>query len=194
MPAPTYVTAEGGGEYSGVGQTSRFDHRSGLVVVPRAAAGSTPKLVRVHGDYGMRVVKWETGRNGRPPLIPAQEDLTSDKYVGGTVDASLPVPDPINGSYHWRVSGQYVFFQAAGARLAGYSPLPTGAYPFSVQPQDAIAQELLKGASTGSGGYSNPLENLIGDLGRRLVNHNTLFPWPFSALPKEVGSASLIGG
>lgn len=193
MAAPTYVSGQGGGEYTGVGQTSRFDHRSGLVVVPRAATGVAPKVVRVHCDYGMRVVKWEAARNGRPPLIPAQEDLTSDLYLGGTVDASLPVPDPLTGAYQWRVSGEYAYFQAAGARKAGYSPLPTGAYPYPVMPHDAIAQELARSIPT-SGGYSNPLENMIGNLGAQLVKHNTLFPWPFTALPKEAGSASLIGG
>lgn len=193
MPAPTRVTSVGAGEYTGVAQDSTYENVTGLVVVPRAASGAVPKLIRVHGDYGLRRVQWLSARNGRPPIIPAQEDLGSDKYVGGTVTASLPTPDPMTGAFNWKVTGEYTFLQSVRARKAGTDPLPTGAYPYPLQPQDAIAQTLLVGVTAGTG-YSNPLEDLMAGLGASLVNHNQLYPWPFTVIPVEAASGGLIGG
>lgn len=201
MSTPTRVSAVGAGEYTGVTQDSTFENITGLVVVPRAASGSTPKVIRVHGDYGLRRVRWSASRNGRPPLIPAQEDLLSDDYLGGTVTTQLPVADPMTGGFNFGVQGEYLYFQSYRARKAGVDPLPCGSYPYPLQPQDAIAQQFipdalqtLAGSPSGYTVYSNPIETLAGILGAQLVDHNKQFPWPFTAIPVEAASTGLIGG
>lgn len=191
-PTATRTTVQGAGEYTGVGHTSHYENTTGLVVIPRAREGATPKLVRVHGDYGMRKVSWSASRKNRPPLIPTQEDLLSDKYVGGVVSADMPIADPISGGYNWSISGEYLYFQSVRARKAGFDPLPTGAYPYTIQPQDTIAQSIL--SATYDTGFSNVIEGKIAATGAEVVDQRTLYPWPFTALPIESTSSGLIGG
>lgn len=196
MATTSYISTGGVGEYTGSAQTHQYQTVTGLVAVPRANRTLQPKLVRVHAEYGQRVVRWQTGRNGRPPIVPTMSDLVGDRFLGGEVSLPMPTYDPITGGYNWRVSGEYVYLQARGRR-PGVDPLLTGGYPHPVTPQDDAARFVSRGISPTPpqlAAAATPVEALFMALGAALIRHDTQFPWPFTTLPVESGSDTLIGG
>lgn len=208
-PPDQIITRRGTNEYHGNQQLHTFDDVSGLRVVARAAAGSPPKLVRVHGDYGMRRVQWKSARAGRPPVVPRPEDIsistpdgsfsvTTDTYLGGSVDLPMPQINEKQMGYDWEVNGSYTYLQTKNRKL-GTDPLPTGGFPFQVFPNDAMAARLLVDNGiqvTVSPGDPtvNPDALAITAIAAVLVDHGATYLWPFTTLPAQTVTSGLLGG
>lgn len=195
-PPSQRLSFDGVAEYSEYKQHHTYTDVSGLRVIPRADRNTPPKLVRVHADYGKRTVNFAACRNGRPPVVPAAGDLDADTYLGGVVTIPLPAIDPTSGAYNWTVAGAYTYIQGKN-RKAGSDPLPTGGYPFPVVPQDNIASQVAAGVSPTSGDYAiapSVTEAIGYALGRTLVDHTTLYSWPFTTFPAESAGTYLITG
>jgi len=192
---PTYVQPYSGvgvTEYAGVQQNHEYHDHSGLRIVARAADGAAPKIVRIHGDYGTRTVGFEAKRAGRSPIIPRAEDVksgddTTDVYIGGLVSLPMPTPNEQVGGYNWSVSGAYTFLQTP-RRIPGVTALPTGGYPYRVVPNDQLMGAALQGVA-----ITTPAAT-IDAAAAKIVDHNTLFIWPFTALPAQCVVNGLIGG
>lgn len=194
---PTYTqnySTVGASEYAGVRQTHEYQDVSGLRVLARAADGAAPKVVRVHGDYGMRTVSFGAMRSGRPPIIPKAQDVTAggnttDVYVGGTVSLPMPTPNEKAAGYNWSVAGVYTFVQTP-RRIPGTTAMPTGGYPYRVYPND----ELMGSVVADSGVIGTDPVALIDGVAAKVVDHNSHYVWPFTALPAECVVNGLIGG
>jgi len=196
-----YVSRIGSSEYSSAGQRHRYTDVSGLRVVARCAPGASPKVVRVHADYGMRTVTFDATRAGRPPVVPQPGDVTvgevtTDVYLGGDFVVPTPAPNQ-KGGYDWNVSGQYTYLQSVN-RIPGTHSIPTGGYPFPVVPQDQIFNQMLidNGVpiSPGTSASPNPVDAAVRDLSAKTVKHNEYYPWPLTTLPPETVTNGLIGG
>jgi len=196
---PQTNTRRGVGEYAGANQQNTYTDVSGLRIVARAAAGSTPKVVRVHGDYGMRTVAFDTSRAGRPPIVPKGEDIvsgtvTTDVYMGGALTMPIPSPNEQTGGYNWRVQGAYTYLQTP-RRVPGRTALPAGTYPHEQPLQDRLAAITISDNPVAvAPPGTNPTAYVIDQLSARIVDHNTLFTWPFTYLPAQCVVNGLIGG
>lgn len=193
-----HITRRGSSEYVNADQQHSYDDVSGLRVVARCAPGASPKLVRIHQDYGMRTVSFQSARTGRPPIVPTPGDISVganvvDKYLGGTFALPTPQRDD-KGGYNWVVSGTYHYLQVTN-RIPGVNVMPTGGLPYPVVPTDQIAnQMLLDYGIPVSPLLPNPLDTALTALGAAAVKHDEYFPWPFTSLPPQVVTSGLIGG
>lgn len=208
LPTPQVVTRKGVNEYTGNHQLHTYEDVSGLRVVPRACADSQPKVIRIHGDYGLRRVAWTSARVGRPPVVPKPEDiviespdgsyrLVTDTYLGGMVDLPLPQINERQAGYDWEVGGSYTYLQTHNRRL-GTDPMPTGGHPHLVFPNDAMAARILidEGITIeASSGTSENVDALAIDaIAAKIVDHTRTYPWPFTTLPAQTVTSGLIGG
>lgn len=199
-PTTMHVTRRGGSEYARADQTHEYEDVSGLRVVARCAPGASPKVIRVHADYGRRTVSFDTARAGRPPIVPAAGNITvgtktTDIYLGGTFTLPLPIPDG-KGGYGWRVAGTYTYLQVTN-RVPGVNAIPTGGLPYPVVPTDQIANQMMLDYGvqvSGDPSLPNPIDTAITAVGAAGVRHDEFFPWPFTALPPQVVTNGLIGG
>lgn len=201
MSTTSVLTRRGSTEYGSADQVHSYADVSGLRVVARCAPSSTPKVVRVHADYGLRTVSFDSSRAGRPPLIPAPGDVlagtdyVADTYLGGTVTLPTPMPNDKAG-YNWRISGEYTYLQSVN-RKAGTHCLPTGGLPFPVIPNDLLFNQLLldNGVSPGVPNSSQPniINTAISALAAVVVDHTSYFPWPLTTLPPQCATNGLIG-
>jgi hypothetical protein len=205
-PAQEVVTRRGVREYTGNHQLHTYDDVSGLRLVPRTCG--PPKVVRVHADYGLRTIGWTAARNGRPPVVPKPEDiviassdgsfsLTTDTYLGGTVNLPLPQINERQGGYDWEVAGSYQFLQTTNRKM-GTHPMPTGGFPHQVFPNDALAAKYLLDHGIqvvlSPGSDENPEAEAIRQIAEKLVNHEQTYPWPFTTLPAQTVTSGLLGG
>jgi len=189
----------GASEYGGTPQKHEYQDVSGLRIVARAADGASPKVVRVHGDYGLRTVGFEATRAARPPLIPRSGDVviggvTTDVYLGGVINLPMPTPNEQHGGLNWSVEGVYTYLQTP-RRQFGSTMLPTGGYPYRLYPIDTLISSVLQDTPVPAAppGVA-PTAHLIDAISAKIVDHNVLFTWPFTALPAECVVNGLIGG
>ena len=199
---PTYrqsFTRRGATEYGGTGQQHAYQEVSGLRVLARAADGAAPKIVRIHGDYGLRTVSFESTRVDRPPIVPKGEDIRSgdvvtDVYLGGHIALPTPSPNEKSGGFNWTVTGTYQYVQTP-MRRPGTTCLPTGGYPHPLYPQDTLMSMVMRDAAVGDppAGVS-AAAYVVDEVSRKTVDHNTLYTWPFTYLPAECVTSDLIGG
>lgn len=192
-------TNDGAGEYGPTPQSHEYKTVTGLLTIPRAVGA--PKVVRIHAEYGLRIAKWEYHRNQRPPVIPKADDIlvngvANDTYMGGSVTAGLPRWDPLAGGYNFSIKGEYIYTQTvqrdAGDarqlknRKPGVDPLPTGKYPYSLQLQTAQMLGVLGGGI--------PITSAItamADIGRAVVDTNSLYSFPFTFFPSQASDTTL---
>lgn len=188
----------GASDYGPTPQSHSYHTVTGLLVVPRAVGN--PKLVRIHAEYGLRRVKFESHRSDRPPVIPSAGNLTNDLFVGSTLNVALPMFDPIAGGYNHTISGEYLYLQnvirdsgnvtltSGTARIPGQDPFPTGKYPYPLPIQDYRAADVLASA-----GLANPtIYSWQTSLGSSVVNEQTAYQWPFTFLPHNASDNTLI--
>lgn len=192
-PPQDRFTLVGGDEYA-TSQVNVFDTHTGLVVLPTCRTGAAPVRVRIHGEYGMRSIRWSASRKDRPPLLPFQSDIgdtltPSDLFLGGSVSAMLPTPDPTTGGYTFVTTGEYQFLQAE-PRKPGTHAFPCGGYPHPVLPQDTIAGNISASAGVSSSGTWSDAMTLLSPL----AQDDTRFPWPFTAIPSNYASTAYFGG
>lgn len=189
---------DGSHEYGPTPQTHAYETVTGLIVIPRCIGN--PKIVRLHSGYGTRRVQWSATRVQRPPVIPAAEDLTNDTYLGGTVWAELPIPDPIRGGYNYHVKGEYVYLQTVVRdaydpnqqthRTPGVDSLPTGVYPYQMGLQNSQLADVLTNLDVPETANVYNVNNIlgasVGDGG--LVDVGSLYPWPFTSYPQAASA------
>lgn len=188
MPAgPIVGAAGGGGEYDAYTQDHRYEHDTGIVALP--VCGPTPKvrLIRLHGGAGIRRIKWRAVRQGTPPVVPTAQDTTADKLLHSTVTPSLPVADQGTGRYTFAVTGEYVYAQIT-PRVCGTNTLPTGAFPFRIDPMDSQAKELA-GQVSQSGTFDQWADR-IADGVYSAAPAGT--PWPFTFIPPKFTAATFV--
>lgn len=164
-------------------------------------AGRVPgvRRIRLHGGFAFRRVTWSASRTGKPPVIPTPTDVGYDLILSHTVTPSLPDENPNIAGYNWRVKGEYLYIQG-WPRRPGIDSLPTGSYPYLVQPNDTIATSLaspiypgaVASASSVNPLFPNPNNDTMCILGVQAV-HGDDFVWPFTALPPVFTSPSVLG-
>lgn len=193
-----FVTRNGAAEYSTTGQLHSYQDVSGLRIVARCKAGAAPRLVRVHGDYGVRTIQWNTSRTGRPPVLPKPGDITdgttvTDTYIGGSVEVPTPQHNEKEAGYDWTVSGAYTYLQTTNRKL-GTHVIPTGGHPHRVLPNDDVARAMIQGAGVSlSPGAETPVADMIEAVAAKYMDHAKLFTWPFTALPTLTVTNGLLG-
>lgn len=177
-------------DYDSCNQSNEYRTVGGVVQLPVAGRTSAHKLIRLHGGYGTRVVKWRANRYGRPPVIPRAQDTTGDTLLGSTVTPQLPRPNEYAGGFDWSVSGEYVYAQNT-VRTPGTDTLPVGNYPFVLPTQERMATALA-GQTQESPSPSN-FNAYFSSLGEALYDPTTgSYVWPFLALPPAFSSGDLI--
>lgn len=182
--------------YNGYSQDHKFEYDSGLMVLP--TAGRTPghKVIRLHGGVGMRRVKWESERDGRPPILPAAVDTIYDKLLSTDVTAAMPVPNPQSGAYTFSVHGEYLFVQKA-PRMVGRDALPTAMFPFPVEPMDtvatALAKPVLQNAVDITANSTDPIGDLSNAVGVAVMTANGDSLWPFTFIPAIFSGTTISG-
>lgn len=181
--------SDGAADYTGPTQTHEYEYDSGLIPVPVAGPldgddNPVTRIVKVHSGFGVRRVRWAVGRSNRPPIIPAMKDeLTNDRLISAVVAPELPQPDVQRGGWIFSVQGVYEYVQTV-PRIAGKHTLPTGRYPYQVNPNQSIAAAVAGGISglTGVTDFSTGIEVA----GGALVNHQSDdYFWPFTAIPAQ---------
>lgn len=174
-------------DYEQYGQEHEFTHIGGVVQLPVASRTADHRLIRLHGGYGKRTVRWKAKRNGRPPVIPVASGLTDDTLLNATVMPMLPRPNENAGGFDWCVSGTYEYAQNA-PRIVGTDAFPVGGFPFALPIQEAVAGQL--------GQTQSPSQNFstyYNAVGASIVDPVTgAYIWPFLALPTAFTSEGLI--
>jgi hypothetical protein len=168
-------------DYVAYGQDHQYKSCAGVVQVPVASRTAAHRLIRLHGGFGTRTVKWSASRYGKPPVIPRPESA-DDVLLATSVTPALPRPNEAAGGFDWTVSGEYVFAQVT-PRVPGTHALPVGKYPFELPAQDTAARALSRSVSqvTANSYTFNSYYTLLGN---RLVNIGSgSYIWPFLALP-----------
>lgn len=168
----------------GYEQDHRYDYDSGVVVMPVAQRTAKHRRIRLHGGLGMRVVEWKATSEGKPPVIPTPQNTSNDVILSSTIHAELPIPKPTAGVYQFTARGTYTYVQVE-PRIAGTNALPTGIFPFPVDPMDTIAFGYV-GETLDSQSITNmatmdaavaAIENAV------LGDGSTPFSWPFTVFP-----------
>ncbi len=185
------------GGYQQSDQTHEYEYETGLVALPLAKREPGHKIIRVHGGFGMRRVKWSAQRSGNPPIIPAMADTSGDVFLGGVVAPQLPRPSTDNRGYDWKTSGEYVFVQST-PRVAGTSHFPVGSHPFYPAAQAAEAARLV-GNSINSlippqdndgGAYFQSAVTILEDTIK--IRPDGSYTWPVLALPTIFASTHIL--
>lgn len=135
IPQPEQILFNDYGEYT---QDNHFDYDSGLLALPVAGSEPAVKVIRLHGGYGKRTLKFNETRLGRPPIVPTMTDTMNDTFLGGTLFTALPGAPSTSAGYTWHISGQYEYVQLT-PRIVGEDTFPVGAYTGSMQSQDLAA-------------------------------------------------------
>jgi hypothetical protein len=208
---PDAFDAKRGEDYTGYRQETTYEYDPGVFILPVASTTEKPpKIVRVHGGLGRRVVKFAASKKGTPPVLPAATDTDRDTLVGSTVVVPLPAFDDKVAGYHWQVGGTYTYVttglsptsppmppppppaspptvedQAVAslrrvARVPGRDALPAGVYPFPLPVQDTAAEALLRSSGT-SQSADNPTDRHAASFASRISEGGYL--WPFTVMP-----------
>ena len=187
------IEAVGAGDYKRFDQKNDFALDKGLVVLPIARRTSGHRVIRLHGGYAKRTVRWAASRTGRPPLIPAANDTTGDTLLSASFVPSLPTPNPDGPGYDWSCRGEYVYVQGT-ARVPGENAFPVGQYPFlhaaAAEAAEALGSQYVQ-SSYVSGGFEPFIEQMA-TITR--IDGDGLWIWPFLAMPSAFSSTHLIGG
>jgi len=190
------ATADG---YEVYDQGHSYAHFPGTVVSPSGSRTGAARLLRLHGPYGTRSVHFDALRVGMPPVLPAAADTDGDTYMGGTVTLPLPGVNKRDGNYTFAASGNYLYLQNT-VRVPGTDPLPTGSYPFGVNPQDYIAfvrlqQGDLAAEFEAALADPNPSQAVTVLAGANIYDDdNPQQGWYLTALPSEAFTTTLISG
>lgn len=189
--------AAGANTYQRYTQDHRFEYDNGLIVWP--VAGRTPafRVIRLHGGVGVRRVEWEASRRGKPPIVPSMTDTDYDTFLGGSITAALPQPDPQSIGYSWHVSGSYLYVQTQ-PRIVGTNSIPTGGFPYPVVPNDALGNQLVADQVGNVLTNATPTDN-VADLIGQAVGEDTVdheednYLWPLTVLPPVFTNDNIIG-
>lgn len=183
MPYPeaqTYI------EYA---QNHAYRSDLGYVVMPVAQRTPAWRRIRLHGGLAFREVRWRAARAGLPPIVPAAEDVGTDLILSSTFVPHLPTPNPDQGGYNWTIEGTYVYLQG-NPRTPGVDAFPTGAFPFGIAPNDAIAQSMGVGpvdqAELDMDDVTesvNPSNELVVNLGEEAISSSEYYKWPLTSFP-----------
>lgn len=185
-----------GGEYETYESDNNYDYDTGMVVLP--VAGRTPAFrnIRLHGGYGMRVVKFRAIRKGKPPVIPQMVDTSYDTFLKGEVIVSLPVQNPQSGAYTFEAHGKYVFVQTS-PRIVGTNTLPTGGYPYPLPATDQMAAQLAQPVISNASSFlssPNPNDMAAQSLSSIVISPDGNYAWLFTMIPPIYSSETLISG
>lgn len=186
-----------GGSYRGLHQWHKYTNVRGLIVLPVASTDSQHVVIRLHGGYGTRTVRWDHRRLGMPPMIPAAADTDGDTILSETVMPHLPQHNPQNHQYDWRVEGEYTYVQNS-TRIAGQNAFPAGNHPYLVLPQANAAQSVVAVLSeTDLNTVPNPADYITETAIANLPtadNADGTMQWPLTMLPAALTSTHIIGG
>jgi len=188
-------TPVGAIDYTRYRNTSRFTYTPGVFVLPLASRTPKTITVRAHAGFGTRTVNFSTSKRGSPPILPNAKDTDQDTLIAATVTMPLPAPDAHEGTYIWIAEGEYIFITRGegkitedgqtvvqrGPRIPGESYFPTGAYPFEVSLQKAVADALAPD------GNVVPIAEQI----PALLPINAV-QWPFTVYPPQLFNEKLL--
>lgn len=174
MPPPAAFNASPSVEFGDAGayQESRgvneYEYVPGILIFPVASRTPKTATARVHGGYSERLLTFRGAKSGKPPVVPAANDLRDpfappDSVTGlqpisdTLVSASLTIDQPSpsnNAGYDWNVEGVYRYVTTrtdaqGGPRIPGRSGFPASRLPYVSTPQDEVATSYL-GASSGA--------------------------------------------
>lgn len=196
MPIPQELRVDGEpGSYRDYTQVHEYRNNRGLVVLPVCGCTAAHKVIRLHGGFGTRTVKWTASRGGKPPMIPAATDTYGDTLLSETVAPALPVPNSTADGYDWVVSGVYEYVQNS-PRVAGVNAFPAGQHPYLVYPQAATAADMIPPIYT-SPNYppSGRADRQTEILAQELDPESPLTgSWPMPVFPAAYTSTHIIGG
>lgn len=179
--------------YKDYSQDHAYEHDTGLIVLPVGSREPKHRVIRLHGGVGIRRVKWSASRTGKPPIIPKAEDLAADTILSSSVSAALPTPLPQSGQYLFSLSGEYTYVQES-PRVAGTNAFPTGVYPYTLNPHDAIASAAVGGLLAHR---SAPTTVADFDAAVTIVDtavrygRGTHFSWPLTVIPASFSAPTL---
>lgn len=181
-----------GDGYQSYTQDHEYTDAPGVVIAPSSNRSGDARLLRVHGKYATRTVKWAASRTGAPPLLPTAADTPGDTFIGGTVVLPLPVAEAGRGVYHFGASGAYVYLQDT-PRIPGTDPLPTGGYPYPLATQGTVAAIRYASEIAGAVGDPNPAAAVVAAAG---VNYDgsASTGWYLTGLPATTFVPYLISG
>lgn len=187
---PTMADAVGIEDYRLAEGSQEYTYHRGTTVMPLSNGGHA--VVRLHGGVGYRTMRFDYGREGRPPLLPTMADGNRDTLLSATLKPRTPTPDT-NDGYNWRVSGEYVFVQNT-PRVGGTDAFPAGNPPFGHFKAAKRAYDITpSGAIVTSGG--DPVGDTINNMGSIVSQtYGTDWFWPYTGLPNVIFSDYMFGG
>lgn len=177
-----------GGSYADYRQVHSYEADKGLAIAPSSNRTGTPRLLRLHGGYGKRVVDFNASRVETPPLLPLAADTEGDTLVSHTLEIPLPVFDQLLGRYNFKARGQYVYLQNA-TRVPGTDPFPTGRYPYPLEPADTLSMASTIAAIGNAAlavifGGATPIASLTAALGAT-IDVTRKYVWYLTSLPSQ---------
>lgn len=193
------------GNYADYRQDNSYEGDAGLAVMPLAQRESGHRVIRLHGGYSLRRVKWQAHRAAQPPLIPKAANTIADTLLSHTVSVPLPSPNDEYATYDWQVSGEYLYVQDY-MRVPGEDPLPGGQYPFLPRPQTIQATtfgqpyaaewnaDMDRMNDPDNDEHVNPNANLIEAIAETIPVIDGRVWWPFTTLPSAMSSSHIIQG
>lgn len=198
---PGELETAGLGDYDQYNQQHQYNTVPGVVQVPVAGHSSQHRLIRLHGGYGTRTVKWTAARYGRPPVIPKADDADGDILLGTTIAPCLPSPNDSAAGFNWLITGEYTYAQES-PRVPGTDTFPVGSFPFATPTQSRAAQlisgaagAILQGvldAAEQSGNEDPDFDTYYEKMADQVYDPETgLWSWPFLALPPTFSGATI---
>lgn len=181
------IEIAGAGDYDESTIRNQYVTVPGVIQCPIAQQTAGHRLIRLHGGYGTRVVKWTAERSGRPPVIPAavNTSVDGDTLLGYSVMPTAYRPNNTAGGYDWHVSGEYTYAQET-PRIPGQDALPAGAFPFGLTLQDGLASAIVAPMNI-TGGQPDYVT-----IGADTFRSDGNYYWPFTTLAPVFSSESLI--
>lgn len=201
----TQVELIGTGTYADYRQDNFYEGETGLAVMPMASRVPRHRVIRLHGGYALRRVKWQAHRAAQPPIIPVAQDTIADTLLSHQAVVPLPSPNDEYATYDWQVSGEYLYVQNH-MRVPGTDPLPGGNYPFLPRAQ-TIQASIFGRPYAGewqadmatlndplNTTFINPNANLIESIAKTIPVIDGRVWWPFTTIPSALSSNHIIQG
>lgn len=187
-------------------QSHTYDYDPGYLILPLADGGYSK--IRIHEGIGFRSTKWSVAKQDTPPVVPKAIDLVeinqqtgvttvTAEFLGGTLAAPLPKPNPNGTGYDWEVAGSYNYVLTTPNAFDGTEGIPTGDFPFYTSQSQLGVATLVTGFGPGFNNTA-PVDTTsfsTFDPDDVNIDFNSVYSWPWPyKLGKQFFSDGIVRG
>lgn len=151
-------------------------------------------VVQAHAPYRTRQVRFNTTKDGAPPVVPSPQDSGASVFLNGVIHFDYPKINATVQTYSWTVSGDYTFVE--NVRANANDGFILGDYPFF----NVITSSQSGGSPpqnyTGAVSYASTDVFIGYNAGQQITSLNTYYAYSVPTYYPGIflSSSMLIGG